>query len=307
MLIGAETLSKILDKDDRSTAILFGDGAGAVILEASEENCFLAVRTRCRRQPPRAALRARQRVRAKPIDHAATRREAASDPHVGPRDVQARPSPRWSSRRTRCSPRRNLTKADVTFLVPHQANKRIIDATARYLELPGRQSHREHRRVRKHVGRVDSDGALGNRARRARSSRRSRSSSWPSAAVSRGEPSRGGGRHSAHRRRLSGPRFAVRRHGLRRRRHVPPRRATLFDRAGERARLRSAGAASRTVPKRRCARRSTVSRPSSRRTSRSMPRSATASPRSSRRVTRLPSSAAWSSRARWRSKRRCAS
>ena len=30
----------------------------------------------------------------------------------------------------------NLTKADVTFLIPHQANKRIIDATARYLELP---------------------------------------------------------------------------------------------------------------------------------------------------------------------------
>jgi 3-oxoacyl-[acyl-carrier-protein] synthase III len=36
MLIGAETLSKILDKEDRSTAILFGDGAGAVILEQSE-------------------------------------------------------------------------------------------------------------------------------------------------------------------------------------------------------------------------------------------------------------------------------
>jgi 3-oxoacyl-[acyl-carrier-protein] synthase-3 len=30
----------------------------------------------------------------------------------------------------------NLTKADVTFLIPHQANKRIIDATARYLDLP---------------------------------------------------------------------------------------------------------------------------------------------------------------------------
>ena len=38
MLIGAETLSKILDKNDRSTAILFGDGAGAVILERSAED-----------------------------------------------------------------------------------------------------------------------------------------------------------------------------------------------------------------------------------------------------------------------------
>ena len=42
MLIGAETLSKIVDKNDRSTAILFGDGAGAVILERSTEDSFLA-------------------------------------------------------------------------------------------------------------------------------------------------------------------------------------------------------------------------------------------------------------------------
>ena len=42
MLIGAETLTKIVNKKDRSTAILFGDGAGAVILEASEEDSFLS-------------------------------------------------------------------------------------------------------------------------------------------------------------------------------------------------------------------------------------------------------------------------
>ena len=42
MLIGAETLSKILDKDDRATAILFGDGAGAVVLERSQQDSCLA-------------------------------------------------------------------------------------------------------------------------------------------------------------------------------------------------------------------------------------------------------------------------
>ncbi|MGH7330277.1 MAG: beta-ketoacyl-ACP synthase 3, partial [Polyangiaceae bacterium] len=42
MLIGAETLSKLVNYEDRSTAILFGDGAGAVILEHSEHDSFLA-------------------------------------------------------------------------------------------------------------------------------------------------------------------------------------------------------------------------------------------------------------------------
>ncbi len=41
MLIGAETLTKIVDRNDRTTAVLFGDGAGAVILEASEADSFL--------------------------------------------------------------------------------------------------------------------------------------------------------------------------------------------------------------------------------------------------------------------------
>ena len=38
MVIGAETFSRLLDWEDRSTCVLFGDGAGAVILEASEGN-----------------------------------------------------------------------------------------------------------------------------------------------------------------------------------------------------------------------------------------------------------------------------
>ena len=42
VLIGAETLSKLINREDRGTAILFGDGAGAVVLEASEEDSFLA-------------------------------------------------------------------------------------------------------------------------------------------------------------------------------------------------------------------------------------------------------------------------
>ncbi len=41
-MIGSETLSKAVDWSDRSTAVLFGDGAGGVLLEASEQEHFLA-------------------------------------------------------------------------------------------------------------------------------------------------------------------------------------------------------------------------------------------------------------------------
>ena len=71
MLIGAEKLSKILNHEDRATAMLFGDGAGAVVLEAR--------RRRIRSSPPnsaptaaaRDALRPFERVARIPIDHAA--------------------------------------------------------------------------------------------------------------------------------------------------------------------------------------------------------------------------------------------
>lgn len=40
IVIGSETLSKVIDWEDRTTAVLFGDGAGGVLLEASEQQTF---------------------------------------------------------------------------------------------------------------------------------------------------------------------------------------------------------------------------------------------------------------------------
>ena len=42
LVIGSETLSKVIDWEDRTTAVLFGDGAGGVLLESSEQQTFLA-------------------------------------------------------------------------------------------------------------------------------------------------------------------------------------------------------------------------------------------------------------------------
>jgi len=134
MLIGAETLSKILDKEDRATAILFGDGAGAVILERSNEDSFLASDLGADGSRPEL-LYAQGSGACRPLDH------AALDAKVHLIHMQGRETFKLAVMKMVESTdsvlnKANLTKSDVTFLVPHQANRRIIDATARYLDLP---------------------------------------------------------------------------------------------------------------------------------------------------------------------------
>ena len=134
MLIGAETLSKILDKQDRSTAILFGDGAGAVILESSEEEGFLASDLGADGSRPEL-LYAHGPGAHHPIDHAGLDAKVHLIHMQGPETFKLAVT-RMVGSTGAVLAKANLTKADVTFLIPHQANRRIIDATARYLDLP---------------------------------------------------------------------------------------------------------------------------------------------------------------------------
>lgn len=134
MLIGAETLSKILDKQDRSTAILFGDGAGAVVLERSVEDSFLASELGADGRRPEL-LCAQGSGARQPLDH------AALDAKVHLIHMQGRETFKLAVQRMveatgSVLKKADLQKSDVTYLVPHQANRRIIDATARYLDLP---------------------------------------------------------------------------------------------------------------------------------------------------------------------------
>jgi 3-oxoacyl-[acyl-carrier-protein] synthase III len=134
MLIGAETLSKILDKEDRSTAILFGDGAGAVILERSREDGFLAAELSADGSRPELLYAQGSGART-PIDHAALDAKVHLI-HMQGRETFKLAVQKMVEATDLVLKKANLSKSDVTFLVPHQANRRIIDATARYLELP---------------------------------------------------------------------------------------------------------------------------------------------------------------------------
>lgn len=134
MLIGAETLSKILDPADRATAILFGDGAGAVILEAAEADSFLGAELGADGSKPEL-LYVRAGGSRHRIDRAAL--DAKEDLiHMHGREVFKFAVHKMIAATDAALARAQLTKADVTLLIPHQANKRIIDAAARYLEMP---------------------------------------------------------------------------------------------------------------------------------------------------------------------------
>jgi 3-oxoacyl-[acyl-carrier-protein] synthase III len=134
MLIGAETLSKILDKQDRSTAILFGDGAGAVILESSAEDSFLASELGADGSRPEL-LYVEAGGSRHPIDHAALDSKL-NLVHMLGREVFKLAVHKMIEVTDKALAKANLVKADVTYLIPHQANKRIIDAAAHYLEMP---------------------------------------------------------------------------------------------------------------------------------------------------------------------------
>ncbi|GMR08544.1 MAG: ketoacyl-ACP synthase III [Gammaproteobacteria bacterium] len=131
LVVGTETLSRIVDWGDRGTCVLFGDGAGAVVLEASDEPGILSTHlhadgkyknlltvnagisqgfdkikdgTACMEMQGNEVFRVAVNTLGRIVDETLL----AND----------------------------LEKADIDWLVPHQANKRIIDATARKLNMP---------------------------------------------------------------------------------------------------------------------------------------------------------------------------
>ena len=134
LLIGAETLSKIVDREDRSTAVLFGDGAGAVILEASADDSFLASELGADGARPEL-LRVEAGGSRKPIDAKAIDRKENLI-HMEGREVFKFAVTKMIDATDRALEKASLKKSDVDVLIPHQANKRIIDAAMKYLDVP---------------------------------------------------------------------------------------------------------------------------------------------------------------------------
>jgi len=134
LVIGADKMSSIIDYTDRSTCILFGDGAGAVLLEASEDETGIIDYIHRSEgdtnlslyQPAGGSLNpASEQTVADRLHYAKQDgRTVFKKATVGMADVSAE-----------IMEKNNLTPDDVAWLVPHQANLRIIDATANRMGL----------------------------------------------------------------------------------------------------------------------------------------------------------------------------
>jgi len=131
LVVGAETLSRIVDWTDRGTCVLFGDGAGAVIVEAADEPGIISSHIHCDGQ----YYGLLQVPTGISVDYASVKDGNAYIEMQG--NEVFRMAVNTLGRIVDETLEHNgLTKADVDWLVPHQANIRIINATARKLNLP---------------------------------------------------------------------------------------------------------------------------------------------------------------------------
>jgi 3-oxoacyl-[acyl-carrier-protein] synthase-3 len=126
LVIGAETFSRILDWEDRTTCVLFGDGAGAVVLGAEDgERGILATRLHADGRHNDMLF----------VDGGPSTTGTVGKLRMKGREVFRHAVVNLAEVLTEVLVEANLTTADIDWVVPHQANARILDATARKLGL----------------------------------------------------------------------------------------------------------------------------------------------------------------------------
>ena len=132
LVIGAETFSRILDWTDRTTCVLFGDGAGAIVLEAREE-----AGTNADRGVLTAQLRSDGAHRDKLyVDGGPSTTGTVGHLRMEGREVFKHAVGMITDVIVSAFDATGFTAEDVDWLVPHQANKRIIDGSAKKLGIP---------------------------------------------------------------------------------------------------------------------------------------------------------------------------
>jgi 3-oxoacyl-[acyl-carrier-protein] synthase-3 len=131
LVIGAETFSRILDWEDRATCVLFGDGAGAVVLEGREETG----------ENPRGILVTKLHADGAHgellyVDGGPSTTQTVGHLRMRGREVFKHAVVNLSTVLSDVLAEAGLQNADLDWLVPHQANARILEATARKLGMP---------------------------------------------------------------------------------------------------------------------------------------------------------------------------
>src|SRR6185369_15643186 len=127
LVIGAETFSRILDWEDRATCVLFGDGAGALVLSAEESDSgILATKLHADGRHNDLLF----------VDGGPSTTGTVGKLRMKGREVFRHAVVNLAEVMNEVLDAAGLNAADVDWVVPHQANQRILDATAKKLGLP---------------------------------------------------------------------------------------------------------------------------------------------------------------------------
>ncbi len=129
LLVGAETMSRLLDWDDRTTCVLFGDGAGAVLLQASEGSGD---------NHDRGVLNTKLFSDGRLhdllyVDGGPSSTQTTGHLRMQGKEVFRHAVTNISAAIVASAQEAGVTIADIDWFVPHQANQRILDGTARKL------------------------------------------------------------------------------------------------------------------------------------------------------------------------------
>ncbi|EQB11834.1 beta-ketoacyl-ACP synthase III [Sphingobium lactosutens] len=134
LVIGSETFSRILDWEDRTTCVLFGDGAGAIVLGAEES---ATTDPRSARGILASKLHADGRHnQLLYVDGGPSTTGTVGKLRMKGQEVFRHAVVNLASVLNEVMSMAGLAASDIDWLVPHQANARILDATARKLKLP---------------------------------------------------------------------------------------------------------------------------------------------------------------------------
>ncbi len=131
LVIGAETFSRLMNWEDRSTCVLFGDGAGALVLEAMEQpgnghdRGILAT-----------DLHSDGQFKDLLYVDGGVSTGVTGHLHMEGREVFRHAVEKLAATAHACLDKAGLTPGDVDWIVPHQANIRIIEGTAKKMQVP---------------------------------------------------------------------------------------------------------------------------------------------------------------------------
>jgi 3-oxoacyl-[acyl-carrier-protein] synthase-3 len=131
LVIGADIYSRIIDWTDRATCVLFGDGAGAVVLKASEKPGIMSTHIHAD-----GAHEEMLHVPGGLSSGLASMKEKGAYIRMKGNEVFKKAVSTLGKIAQETLAANNLDKNDINWLVPHQANMRIIKATAKKLDMP---------------------------------------------------------------------------------------------------------------------------------------------------------------------------